>query len=392
MHTFRKTFIKKTCIFLTAGFTFTIGFSVDSNSLFPHLSSNVMKIKAVDTAVENKPLNTKPTELEVDKEAISVGKVLDVVFKDGYSQVAEAKKIESTDLSKSTYAIDSLIIETDLDFDKLGEQTGTLTVYDQGASNVNPTMILETNETEPIEKMDTNIKHNFTVEIEVKDTVAPEIHLTTSEILLDNGEEIVPEEWVDYIWDNADGEITSWEFDANDLDINSGGHYTGIYTATDSSGNTATEYLYIAVKEKQSVSRLATYNTTFAAYSAGANTSGSIYELANLINSYRASYGLGSLTMDTGSLGAAAQLRATEASGYVSHYRPNGTYFSTALDAYGVGYNTSGEVLTYAGTTPAAALNWWMSSPAHWASLMSGRYTSIGIGYYNGMWCGVLIG
>ena len=236
MHTFRKTFIKKTCIFLTAGFTFTIGFAADSVSLFPHLSSNVMKIKAA-APVESKPLNNKPAEVEVDKEAISVGKILDVVFKDGYSQVAEAKKIESADLSKSTYAIDSLIIETDLDFDKLGEQTGTLTVYDQGASNVNPAMILATNETEPIEKMDTNIKHNFTVEIDVKDTVAPEIHLTTSEILLDNGEEIVPEEWVDYIWDNADGLITEWEFDPNDLDINNGGHYTGIYTATDSKGS-----------------------------------------------------------------------------------------------------------------------------------------------------------
>ena len=167
MHTFRKTFIKKTCIFLTAGFTFTIGFAADSVSLFPHLSSNVMKIKAA-APVESKPLNNKPAEVEVDKEAISVGKILDVVFKDGYSQVAEAKKIESADLSKSTYAIDSLIIETDLDFDKLGEQTGTLTVYDQGASNVNPAMILATNETEPIEKMDTNIKHNFTVEIDLQ--------------------------------------------------------------------------------------------------------------------------------------------------------------------------------------------------------------------------------
>ncbi len=283
MHHTKKNFIKNTSIYMTVGFAFALSFATDQGSLLP---LNSMEIKAIETDTKQiEPLNEEPTVIDTGKDSIAIGKILDTVFEDGYSQVSEAKKIESSDLSKSTYAIDSMIFETVLDFDKLGDQTGTKVVYDQGASNVDSMMILSTNETEPLKELDKNIKHNFTVEVDIKDTTAPEIHLTTNEILLDNGEEIKPEEWIDYIWDNVDCEITEWEFDENDLDINTGGHYTGIYTAQDSSGNTSTAYLYIAVKEKEQVSRIASYSASIASYSAGANTSGSIYELANLINS-----------------------------------------------------------------------------------------------------------
>ena len=382
----KQNYSAKPCIILTSTLTFLFGSGF-------YKPTPTLSVKPVE--VNKIIINEEPLLLEAGKEATSIGKILDLVFVEGYSQVSVAKQVEEIDpdSNKTKFTIDSLVIETkDLNFNQVGEQEGTITVYDKGSSKVDDSFVIESNEKEPLESMDINVKHNFDVKIEIGDTKAPDIYLTTDEIVLDNGEEIVPEEWIDYVWDDVDGRIETWEFDGSDIDSDNAGHYVGIYSSTDKSGNTSTKELQVAVKRPSSTSRVAAYTAAYADYSATANTSGSIYDLAALINNARANYGLHALSLDTGSLGAASQLRAMEASTYVSHYRPNGTYFTTALDAYGVSYGTAGEVLTYAGTTPSAALNWWLSSPAHAASLLSGRYSAIGIGYYNGMWSACLIG
>lgn len=380
----KKNYSARPCIILTT----TLAFFFCSGS---YKEAPTLTLKAIEP--QKTLINEQAVLLEAGKDTTSIGKILDLVFEDGYSQVAEAKVVDSTDLSKSKFTIDSLIIETEnLDFNKLGEQEGTVTIYDKGASNVDDAFVIETNEKEPLQAMDTNIKHNFNVKIEIGDKKAPDIYLTTTEIVLDNEEEIIPEEWIEGVWDDVDGWIDEWEFDGSDIDSSTAGRYVGIYSATDSSGNTTSKELLVAVKSPKSASRAATYASSNVDYNAVANTSGSIYDLAALINNVRANYGLSSLALDTGSLGGATQLRAMEASTYVSHYRPNGTYFTTALDQYGVYYNSASEVLTYAGSTPTAALNWWLSSPMHSAVLLSGRFSSIGIGYYNGMWCAILIG
>ncbi|MGL5541575.1 MAG: CAP domain-containing protein, partial [Erysipelotrichaceae bacterium] len=69
----------------------------------------------------------------------------------------------------------------------------------------------------------------------------------------------------------------------------------------------------------------------------------------------------------------------------------DGTSYHTALKQFGVVYQSAEENLTYAGTTVQDGFNWWMGSAGHRASLMNPSMTSIAIGYYNGMWCAMVM-
>ena len=98
-----------------------------------------------------------------------------------------------------------------------------------------------------------------------------------------------------------------------------------------------------------------------------------------MMNEYRASYGLGALTMDEG-LTDVASVRAVECSQKFSHIRPNGQAW------YTVSSLTNGENLAHAENynqqKPENVVLAWMLSPGHSANVLRKSYSTAGIYYY----------
>ena len=98
-----------------------------------------------------------------------------------------------------------------------------------------------------------------------------------------------------------------------------------------------------------------------------------------MMNEYRASYGLGALTMDDG-LTDVACVRAVECSQKFSHIRPNGKAW------YTVSSLTNGENLAHAENfnqqKPENVVLAWMLSPGHSANVLKKNYSIAGIYYY----------
>lgn len=344
-------------------------------SVFTLSMNDIQSVKANDETTETKPI-IETRLLDHKDDEVVISEVLDDLFVDGFSSVIQAKEVENYDPEVTKYTIDHLIVETNIDLDKIGKQSGTITVYDKGSSNVSDSLKLVVQESKAIHDIDKNIKHSFDVEVTIEDRQAPVITLVSDQVWLDYEEEIIPEEWFDHAYDDVDGEITDFIFDGESIDETAPGEYIATYKVSDTSGNIAIKELLVTVKDKPIYTQ--------------ANTSSSIYDMLELINQTRLSYGLHPYALDT-TLGAAAQQRAKEASTYISHYRPNGLSYRSVLDEYGVYYNESSEILTCAGTSASAGLNWWMNSPAHKTYILSSRLTKIGIGFYNGMWSALII-
>ena len=104
-------------------------------------------------------------------------------------------------------------------------------------------------------------------------------------------------------------------------------------------------------------------------------------QVVKLVNEERTKAGLAPLTVDS-SITAAAQTRAKEIETSFSHTRPNGTSFSTALDAAGVNYRSSGENIAYGQNSAAQVMQGWMNSSGHRANILNGSFTRIGVGHY----------
>ena len=108
-------------------------------------------------------------------------------------------------------------------------------------------------------------------------------------------------------------------------------------------------------------------------------------ELVAGINAYRAQAGLAAVTM-TQALDTAATMRAVEIdySGCeLSHYRLDGSKFSSAILYCGVSYTACGETLARNYGSYAEALQAWMDSETHRNIILNGTYTHVGVGYCN---------
>ncbi len=212
----------------------------------------------------------------------------------------------------------------------------------------------------------------------VVDTTKPEITLKYSAIQLDFEEELNPYEWIKNTSDNSMNDLASVYAETSSLDNTTPGDYTVYYYAKDASGNTATTELKVTVKEEINAS---------AYYGTDANL---INDMLDLINSERSERGLSPLILGSENAQKAIGVRASEASGYVSHTRPDGQHYKTAFDEYGVTYSSPYEVLTYSGTTVQDKLDWWMGSPGHRDILMRATGTYIAIGYSGSMWAAIV--
>ncbi|MCM1220522.1 MAG: CAP domain-containing protein [Lachnospiraceae bacterium] len=102
-------------------------------------------------------------------------------------------------------------------------------------------------------------------------------------------------------------------------------------------------------------------------------------ELARLVNVEREKIGLKPLFC-VPYLNQVAMLRASEASTYWSHTRPNGEYFVTAVDTNIIDYASIAENLAATSETASGALEQWRNSAKHWAAIVNEGYTHMGMG------------
>lgn len=104
-------------------------------------------------------------------------------------------------------------------------------------------------------------------------------------------------------------------------------------------------------------------------------------QVVKLVNEEREKRNLAPLSIDK-RVQTAAQVRARECEQSFSHTRPNGSGFATALKEQNVSYRTAGENIAWGQRSPEEVVNAWMNSDGHRANILSAKYTSIGVGYY----------
>lgn len=108
----------------------------------------------------------------------------------------------------------------------------------------------------------------------------------------------------------------------------------------------------------------------------------------SIINEKRAAAGLPALAVDS-NLETAATVRAEETTSLFSHTRPNGSDWWTVENDIGQSNLCYGENLAYGQTSASEVMNDWCTSPGHYANIVSGQYTKVGIGIAqksNGQW------
>ena len=102
-------------------------------------------------------------------------------------------------------------------------------------------------------------------------------------------------------------------------------------------------------------------------------------QVIELVNSYRAQYGLSAVQYDKAA-SCAAQKRALEIQSVFSHTRPDGSRCFTALDECGASYHGAGENIAMGQSTADEVMNDWMNSQGHRENILNGNFTKIGVG------------
>ena len=119
---------------------------------------------------------------------------------------------------------------------------------------------------------------------------------------------------------------------------------------------------------------------------------GKIDEIVRLVNEERTKNGLDVLVLDE-DMTIAASVRAQEQKSLFSHTRPDGRDAFSIFDDLQIARTYRGENLAYGGSSagPGAIMNLWMGSEGHRENILQGRFTQIGVGYYEsggyGYWC-----
>jgi len=102
-------------------------------------------------------------------------------------------------------------------------------------------------------------------------------------------------------------------------------------------------------------------------------------EVVALINETRAQYSAGQVEYSP-ILTEAARIRAQELTLELSHTRPSGEGFQTALDEQKIIYRLAGENIAAGQNTAEEVVSAWMNSETHKASILYGRFDTIGVG------------
>ncbi len=110
-------------------------------------------------------------------------------------------------------------------------------------------------------------------------------------------------------------------------------------------------------------------------------------QIAGIVNSERASYGLSPLKLSP-KLSQAANVRAGEIRQLFSHTRPDGTSCFTAISDAGITYSAAAENIAYGQKSPQSVMNAWMNSAGHRANILDENmeYIGVGVAYENGIY------
>ncbi len=110
-------------------------------------------------------------------------------------------------------------------------------------------------------------------------------------------------------------------------------------------------------------------------------------QIAGIVNSERASYGLSPLKFSP-KLSQAANVRAGEIRQLFSHTRPDGTSCFTAISDAGITYSAAAENIAYGQKSPQSVMNAWMNSAGHRANILDENmeYIGVGVAYENGIY------
>lgn len=213
--------------------------------------------------------------------------------------------------------------------------------------------------------------------INVVDTTSPTINMKYNFYRLDYGEEYTPYDYIESVTDNSlEENMNVWIENTDQINSDAPGTYYVTYFAQDSSGNTTSKDFKMIVKAK----------TVAKTTKVASQNSDLIQSMLDAINATRAEYGLYALELGSSSALSASAVRASEAAGYCSHTRPNGTSYKTAFDDYNVDYSYAIEILTYSGSTVQDKLDWWMGSSVHRSHILTQKASKIAIGYSGKMW------
>lgn len=224
------------------------------------------------------------------------------------------------------------------------------------------------------------IKSTITTKISlhVVDTQAPILALTKESVYSQLGNEFNPWDYLSYVFDNSNENVYETLEIQNGVDINTEGDYVVKYIAKDSTGNQTELPLNVKVGKRIVVN-------------GGVASGDSIETMLTLINNVRAENGLNPLQLADAAGQTAIAIRAAESENDISHRRPDGSHYKTALSDQGVSWCHSPlEILTSSGSTVEAKLNWWLNSPNHRAILMQANYDTIAIGYSGKMWAAIV--
>lgn len=224
------------------------------------------------------------------------------------------------------------------------------------------------------------IKSTITTKISlhVVDTQAPILALTKESVYSQLGNEFNPWDYLSYVFDNSNENVYETLEIQNGVDINTEGDYVVKYIAKDSTGNQTELPLNVKVGKRIVVN-------------GGVASGDSIEAMLTLINNVRAENGLNPLQLADAAGQTAIAIRAAESENDISHRRPDGSHYKTALSDQGVSWCHSPlEILTSSGSSVEAKLNWWLNSPNHRAILMQANYDTIAIGYSGKMWAAIV--
>ncbi len=315
-----------------------------------------------------------PLNIKADNEnTISQKNEIEVTIPINHGQTPDLIK---TQLLEGLAKIDKTIVLEDIDYDK------TSFVID---GHVDNTKVAKTSQHVMLNIVNkanaiglSNQTFNLDVIFNLIDITEPELVLTQEKVDVALNDIFDPWAFVEYAYDNS--KVYPTVAIINNVDTSTLGEYEVIYAASDESGNRYQTSLNVNVtKYAQRVSTVE-YNGDDILY------------MLDLINAERSNLGLEPLQLADENGQTAVAIRASEAASYLSHSRPDGSHYKTALNEQGASYaNSPLEVLTYAGNTVEAKFNWWMSSTNHRAILMSGgNYHTIAIGYNGRMWCAIV--
>lgn len=114
-------------------------------------------------------------------------------------------------------------------------------------------------------------------------------------------------------------------------------------------------------------------------------------EMLDLVNQYRAEYGVAPLKLYIPACDA-ANARAVEIQELFSHDRPDGSRCFTILKDYNINYMYAGENIAYGYQNVEGVMNGWMNSDGHRSNILNSGYEYFGVGidgyYYSQIFIG----